>query len=327
MMSACAIGLDSVLLVTKTGIAIDADTEPPTLDIGYARREAVIAPVFKDGKVLPVMTTIGGDLGAFGFGVKQSFATGDAALIMAKELASERNHCDKDELGLCPKKSDRPGTITTKRPDQPPGFLSRALFGDSERQRYLFGTDTVFGLHVKWGTGEVPRSVVLGFKRKELAHVPLIEKETNGNIELRLASLLATADFGAKIGAQSATRVGIAQTFATGEAATLLSAHPGVREVLGQRLFPDYDQIKRFQTYRDHFGLQKASWSRITQAFKKQTNPNKQKIAGKAKTLNLNVQSVTDDAFAQELSDAVDGNDPAVTEKLKRLEEFILELP
>jgi len=253
----CAIGMDTVLFVTKTGIAVDADTEPPSLDVGYARKEVVIGPVFKEGKVLPVLTSIGADAGGFAFGVKQSFATGSAALIMAKELTSDTNPCapgGTDELELCPRKpsdqTPRSGTIRTKPRDPTQSYLSWALFGDSERKRYFFGTDTNFGLHVQWAASEIPRSVMVGFKRKELAHVPLIEKSLgppSNEVDITLASLIATGDARANIGTPAKTNVSVDQTFATGDAATLLAAHPGIREVLGRTLFVEYNQIRAYR--------------------------------------------------------------------------------
>lgn len=87
--SGCGVGLNSVLFVTKTQVAVDADTEPPSLDIGYAREEFVLAPVFKDGKVLPVLTTVATETGAFSLGSSHSFATGDAALVITDALTDE----------------------------------------------------------------------------------------------------------------------------------------------------------------------------------------------------------------------------------------------
>ena len=66
-LTGCGIGLNSVLFVTKTAIAVDADTEPPSADIGYAREEFVLAPAFKNGEVLPVLTTIGARPGVLEF--------------------------------------------------------------------------------------------------------------------------------------------------------------------------------------------------------------------------------------------------------------------
>jgi len=48
------------------------------------------------------------------------------------------------------------------------------------------------------GGSELPLSVALGFKRKELSYVSLVESETDGNSPGRtvsLASLIATANF------------------------------------------------------------------------------------------------------------------------------------
>ena len=57
-LTGCGAGLNSVLFVTKTEVAVDADTEPPSLDIGYVREEFVLAPAFKDGQVNRVSDSV-----------------------------------------------------------------------------------------------------------------------------------------------------------------------------------------------------------------------------------------------------------------------------
>jgi hypothetical protein len=256
-LSGCGVGLNSVLFVTKTQVAVDADTEPPSLDIGYAREEFVLAPAFKDGKVLPVLTTVATEAGAFSFSSSHSFATGDAALVMADALTDDNRYIFTSATPPDPTKVMEPtrnSTVQTSSTDKVPhGFWKSLwffLFSSSERQRYFFGTDTNLGLHVEWGGSEVPRSVSMGFKRKELAYVPLIESEepatstTPATRKVTLASLIATANANTKVSRPNDSGLTVGQTFATGSAATLLASHPGVREVLGPLLVEKYQAIK-----------------------------------------------------------------------------------
>ena len=46
------LGKDNILFMTKTSLGVDVDTKPPTLEIGYDRKEGTISPTFQDGKVL-----------------------------------------------------------------------------------------------------------------------------------------------------------------------------------------------------------------------------------------------------------------------------------
>lgn len=250
--SGCAVGLDSIIFVTKTEVAVDLDTEPPAADIGYARREFVLAPIFKDGEVHPVLTTVGARPGVLDFGANQSFATGDAAIVMADAFSGDLPY-PFDAPNKLKYPSLKSEIVTSPSDKVPEGFWSKLAYfftGSSERRRYFFGTDTNFGLHVQWSASEVPRAVSLGYKRKELSYIPLIEKVTKdgaGMVQdkrLTLASLIATANVKSQVGAPSKTGVEIGQTFATGVAATLLAADPYIRRVLGPSIIQKYDEIR-----------------------------------------------------------------------------------
>jgi hypothetical protein len=274
LLSGCAIGLDSVLFLTKTQVAIDADTEPPSLDLGYAREEFVLAPIFEDGQVLPVMTTIGMGAGLLDFVADQSFATGDAAVVMADAFTDPKDYFRgfvKRSNVIDPERRDEAsdykvpgGAVIAPEDPIPQGFwrkLGWAIFGSTKRKRYFFGTDTNLGLHVEWTGNTMPRAVNLGYKRKELAYVPLMEKtaikkaaggapaqEDLDRNQYRLASLIATASGKVKVRDPDGTAVRVGQTYATGDAATLLAANPGVRRVLGPSLVPRYEEIAGFAT-------------------------------------------------------------------------------
>lgn len=261
-LAGCAFGKESVLFTTVTGVAIDVDSEPPRVNIGYERHEGVLAPVFEDGEVLPVLTTVGTRANIFDFSAQHSYATGDAALVMSDYLAKQEEY----PFGA-------PATERVARPEMNGRIIVPK--GDkecTERKRYFFGTDTSFGLGVQFH-GEYPRAVSMGWKRKEFAYVPLLEKTiyrnaagdlknlsemakicqaelgmlppTKENIDakarekgyaemanVRLASLIATADVDASWKAKGGVGSRINQTYATGAAATQLAKHPEVRKVL-----------------------------------------------------------------------------------------------
>ena len=83
---ACKAGEDEVIFVTRTNVAIDFDAIPATTDIGYKRDELMLAPSDPNGKVLPLLTSVGTKAGILEFGANHSFATGEAALVMARYL-------------------------------------------------------------------------------------------------------------------------------------------------------------------------------------------------------------------------------------------------
>lgn len=327
----CGVGLNSVLFVTKTEVAVDADTEPPSLDIGYAREEFVLAPAFKDGRVLPVLTTVATDTAAFSLGSNHSFATGDAALVMADALTDESRYQFSQQASKDVTKVTQPtmgSTIETTWGDKVPhGFWASLWFflaSSSERQRYFFGTDTNFGLHVEWGGSELPRSVAIGFKRKELAYVPLIESETpkSGDTpaqrKVTLASLIATAHAKAQVATQDDSGLRVGQTFATGSAATLLASHPGVREVLGPLLIQDYEEIKlreaKFRIEAANRQLKQPLIEWIAKNYRAQSDPTKkQEFIDQAVKLNLVPQGTAQDAFLNQLGASFTSSAPPDT--------------
>lgn len=332
-LTGCGAGLNSVLFVTKTEVAVDADTEPPSLDIGYVREEFVLAPAFKDGQVLPVLTTVATDAGTFSLGSSHSFATGDAALVMADALTDEDRYPFSQADAPDVTKVNQPtmeGTIKTTPTDiVPQGFWKSLwffLFGSSERQRYFFGTNTNFGLHVEWGGSELPRSVSIGFKRKELAYVPLIEHEipANGSTPatrtVKLASLIATAQGKAKVSKQDDSGLTIGQTFATGSAATLLASHAGVRAVLGPILIQEFEAIKqaevKFKQEVADRGSKEPLVDWITRTYKAETNSTKkQEFIDESITLNLVPAGTTVDSFLKQLGPTLTSTAPPETSR------------
>ncbi|MBT6345234.1 MAG: hypothetical protein HOJ49_00705 [Nitrospina sp.] len=215
------LGKDNILFMTKTSLGVDVDTKPPTLEIGYDRKEGTISPTFQDGKVLSQVASFKTKDGIVGQAIGQSFATGQAADILSKYMFSPAK------------------LATTATIDESEILLVNAQTAkvSGNEKRYFFGTDTNFGFKVNFGleTGGLPDSVHLGYKRKELAYVPLI---ANKDGEVALASLMATAGLSTKIASLEETSLTFSQFYATGLAANHLASIPEIRSQVTPNLFP-----------------------------------------------------------------------------------------
>lgn len=229
LLAGCGLGKDSILFVTKTSVGVDVDTKPPTFVVGFDRKEGTVAPEFESGEVLPQMASFTSDLGIIKQAVGQSFATGNAAILMSKYLASGVGPDLGDSIDI--------ESEIRKVAEVPAG---------TKRKRYFFGTDTSFAFKVGFGleTGGLPDSLSLGYKRKELAFVPLFDgTNTNegGEAVTRLPSLLATAGLAtvADPKKQSGTKAVHSQFFATGVAASYLAALPEIRRVVAPKIIPE----------------------------------------------------------------------------------------
>lgn len=306
------VGLDSLIFATKTEVAVDFDTRPPTLNVGFKRMEVVLAPEFQGGeKILPVLTTIGASASPLNLFSDQSYATGDAAIVMAEAFTSDEEYFPLRKLVQLDG-SHNVGTIRTSPMGDRGGLWGAIKYffvGNDQRKRYFFGTDSLLGLHVEWAGGQMPSAVALGWKRKELAYIPLMEEPienttTNGgtrtpeNVKIRLPSLLATASADVNAGRQEDTGARIGQTYATGIAATLLSGHGGVRRVLGSALVTGAEDIRKqnAEAYRDTFQVQRAIIADIQQKMNDAATSAAQKAAALAKAKELDL---VDDATTE----------------------------
>lgn len=142
LLSACATGPKTVVFVTKSSIGVDVEQTPPSASIAYDRVEGYFGPRFDSGAVPPVVasiTTNGATI--FGRQVKQVYATGDAARLLANANA--------------------------KVDDAPP------LKGDVKLM--FFGTSTTMGVKVGWEATGSASTFTLGYKRKELSIIPVTE--------------------------------------------------------------------------------------------------------------------------------------------------------
>jgi hypothetical protein len=243
LLSAGCVGYNTTLFATKTNVGLDFDTKPPTAEIAIARREAVIAPTFEDGKTPPVAASFRIQSGAWVFAdISSTFAGGDAANILAQLY--------NDPTNVAPKGYDSTLWLT-QPPTKKLGGTKVKLHRPGVVRPLLFGTDTTFGLKLAWSglTAQVPDTMKLGFNRKEMALAPVFGGpgwllETNGGAVVtntyfvKMPSFLATMDGSTKVRAAKESKVKHVQYFATGTAADNLAVQPDVRTVMTERLDP-----------------------------------------------------------------------------------------
>ena len=201
VLGACA-DIDSVLFVTDTKIAIDGDTKPPNVSIGYARDETFVGPNFETetGSIPPVVGRIESNLAVFNPEISQVYATGRAAILVTGE----------------------PGETSPRR----------SLAADETKQLVFFRTGSNIGLKIVFA-GNVPESLTLGYKRKELSYIPLVRVVDANNSEAVTdvyGSVLAAIDMNVNTPSLTDTSLGVSQFFATGIAAEqLANTNPDVR--------------------------------------------------------------------------------------------------
>ncbi|WP_422010205.1 hypothetical protein [Roseateles sp.] len=186
------------VFVTKTSLSIiDADATPASISIAFDRAEGYAGPRADDGVVYPVT----GYLQTSGKGlsreVKQVFAGGPAAALVLQD-------------GTPP----------------PPGPASRCDDGRAGPPLF-FATGTTLGLKVGFSeSAGLPNAFTLGYKRKELAIVP-VSASCHPAV---LASI--DSDAGARAVATDAkANLAVTQYFATGKAAEALAARPEIRSL------------------------------------------------------------------------------------------------
>ena len=198
----CAAGLlcltgcatKDAVFVTKTSFSVlDADATPAGISVAHDRVEGYFGPRFDNGHVYPVT----GYFYASGSGltrdVQQVFAGGEAATVV---LGAE------------------------------PGAPPPASCGDGrDRPPLLFATGTTIGIKLGFAENTIlPTSFVFGFRRKEVAWVP-VSKDCQPPV-------LATLDSSAQARGKAEDpklKAGVGQYFATGAAAVRLATDPIIR--------------------------------------------------------------------------------------------------
>jgi hypothetical protein len=199
-LAACTDLTDSVLFVTDTKIAIDADSKPPNINIGYSRDETFIGPNFEGntGAIPPVVGQLKTNLAILSPEVEQIYATGHAASLATKAA---------EELST-----------------------PRVLAPGENKKLVYFRTGANLGLKVVFANN-VPESIDLGYKRKELSFIPLVKTvgESESTVKDVYGSALAFIGVNTKISTPTETSLGISQFFATGIAAESLAKTDTIR--------------------------------------------------------------------------------------------------
>lgn len=236
----CAVGYNSTLFLTQSNVGLNAETKPPIFELSIARREGVFAPGFEGGQTPPVMAsfrTESNPFNRFFFGVKSTFAGGDAAVA----LSSVTDDSKSFDSALCLSAKPNPKKIL--------GIFDVSIPEKGAVEPFFFGTNTIFGLKVTWGTtGEIPDSVRLGFSRTESAWAPLFGTDVvnckvpgttqDGAYAVWMPPFLAVLDNDVQAGTPAQTGVTWLQYFATGQSATTLASQNEVRRVMLKRMDP-----------------------------------------------------------------------------------------
>jgi hypothetical protein len=338
MLAGCAVGYNHVLFATKSNVGIDIDTRPPTAEISLARREGVVAPSFEKGQTPPVMASfrvgVKGLLGVFA-NVSATFAGGDAAATMASLYGDATRGADSVEdstlcLGREPSRTILGQQIKLPKP--------------GEIRPFLFGTDTSLGLKVAWSglTAQVPDTVRFGYNRKEMAWAPVFSKlvhagdkdedgkdakcgrTTNLFHSVKIPSFLATIDSSTAATTPQDSGLQHLQYFATGLAASRLALRQEVRKTMLARLDPvAAEKMEKFLSFDENQRLQMEAVGRIQELYDKADAGKKAAIRARAIELKLVPRGTnTDQEFKDRLAWKVDGDDPAVTAELGKLETF-----
>lgn len=156
LLPGCASGPNTVVFVTKTSLGLDVEQTPPTASIAYDRVEGYFGPRYDTSAVPPVLAifTTNGQL--LGREVKQIYATGNAARVLAEP--------------------------STKVPADP------MLTGNIKPM--FFGTSSTVGVKIGYEAGGSTSTFTLGYKRKELSVIPV----TDGAFPSVLATLQTDVD-------------------------------------------------------------------------------------------------------------------------------------
>lgn len=199
-LAGCATGVDRAVFVTKTSVSIlDVDSTPPGVSIAYDRVEGFIGPAFESGGAPPAIAIIRSDGTVFAPKMRQLYATGNAARV----VAGVDTNPNEDKLVGCPK-------------------------------LMLFGTSTNIGLKVgidaTTGGFSIPNNFVFGYRRKEFSMLPLgTTKDAGTQNDIHtypsvLASIDNTVDTkNDSTDKSSSGGMTTVQYFATGVAATKLA--------------------------------------------------------------------------------------------------------
>lgn len=218
-------GTQNAYFVTKTSLSVlDVDSTPASASLAFDRTEGYAGPRLENGTVYPVVAYLQSNGGNLMRTTKQAFAGGKAADLVVTDAGGKA---------------------------AAPDAAANADCGDErERPPLLFATGTTIGLKI--GVTANAPSVVLGYRRKEAAVVPVSARCQ--------PSVLATLDTDLAANATSPTTTSTGSTkaaelarfnipeqyFATGSAAETLAAKPSIRRIFERKAELALDPVNEF---------------------------------------------------------------------------------
>lgn len=218
ILSSGCVGKRDVAVVTATTIGIEVGAPPQDFVIGVKRFEGIIAPGAKDDQEhVPAMASFEGNFALpIGAAMGTTFATGNAAIIMAKYAGSSANVKMDEEI-------DIEGSYSKPHAYSP----------NEEKRRVVFGTMSNFGFHADYSTSAILSSFGLSWKRIEFGYLP----QSNGaNADIVVPSLLAASGTSTTVEQNSRrSKTSINQFIASGNAALYLAGKPEIRGFMGSR--------------------------------------------------------------------------------------------
>lgn len=220
LLSACASADRHAVFVTKTSLAVlDADTAPAAVSIAYDRTEAYAGPRFSNGQVAPVAGSFETDGQIFARQIHQVYATGDAARY-----------------------------ATTPPQASLPAASPAASAADGSARIMVFGTSTSLGLKLGFADGTaLPNSFTLGYRRKEASVIPVDAGMFPSVIGVLHNDTDALAAATASAAGRPQPKLGLAQWFATGDAADALARRDDVRQAFADQAARAVDPVQAFR--------------------------------------------------------------------------------
>lgn len=231
---------ESLFFATKSSIGVDVSTSngAPRANIGYDRTEVAIVPPKEDGSTYSVVGGIDADLSFANVRIKELFATGNAAKVVASKSTLKSKSSQATSTGK------PPALETAAASKQPPSADGKKFI-----QPVIFGADASLGLlNIQINNNGLPGFGSLLYRRSEATLIPVkpgqedaasvyadISIDTMGDSDTPTTGL----SWVEQEVEQHPTRfsglgfgVRIVQSFATGEAAELLVEDSDIKDKL-----------------------------------------------------------------------------------------------
>jgi hypothetical protein len=260
LLAGCASPSQSVYFFTKTSTAIvEADAMPASLSIGYDRMEGYAGPRFADGTVFPVASSIESNGRTIDREVRQVFAAGRAARIAT--LPDDAQPPGGERRTAAAAARATPGAAAPAATSGTSGTSASAAgaaAADPPTRVMFYATGTSIGVKVGFTEGApLPTSFNLGYKRKEVAVIPVSAGQTDTSA---LGSFSNGVNAPAPAGAGRA-EIGfdVQQYFATGDAADHLARLPAIRarfsENAAQAIGGDIERFRQQEARQGRLAL------------------------------------------------------------------------